>query len=116
MILGMRKFDPKLRAAFKRYQTQDKKTGDQKKAKQLQQSFERGLTFLGITAVEDTLQDNASRTIARLSQSGLKVWICTGDKYETTLGIAKACELIKNDSRDTLSIIKENYDQITQQI
>jgi len=63
------------------------------------------LTFLGITAVEDALQWNASETIKRLKDSGLKIWIATGDKYETTLGVVKACKLINASQVDNMAVL-----------
>lgn len=108
MVLAMRSFTPKMRAAFKRFQNDKTKGNNIDLAKKLQQSFECDLTFLGITAVEDTLQLDAPQTIERLSHSGIKVWICTGDKYETTLGIAKACQLVPIDQRNNVIIIEEN--------
>ena len=68
------------------------------------------MTFLGITAVEDTLQWQVPQTIQRISMSGLKVWICTGDKYETTLGVAKACQLVKSDTFSQVVMIMENLE------
>ncbi len=64
------------------------------------------MTFLGLTGVEDSLQWQAAQTIARMRDSGLKMWICTGDKYETTLGIAKSCNLIK-DYENVVPVISE---------
>lgn len=58
------------------------------------------MTFLGVSAVEDTLQWNAPETISMLRKSGIQVWICTGDKYETTLGVAHACSLTKDLSEE----------------
>lgn len=64
------------------------------------------MTFLGMTAVEDTLQWHAQQTIARLKNSGLRIWICTGDKFETTLGVAQQCELITHNSK-VIPIVSE---------
>ena len=71
------------------------------------------MTFLGMSAVEDTLQWQAQETIARLKNSGLKVWICTGDKFETTLGVAQQCELI-NDESKVIPIVTEKETVITE--
>jgi len=54
----------------------------------MQQYIEANMTYLGLSGVEDSLQWQARQTIARLKDSGLKMWICTGDKFETTLAIA----------------------------
>lgn len=38
------------------------------------------LQLLGVTAIEDRLQDKVPETIALLQRAGLKVWVLTGDK------------------------------------
>jgi phospholipid-translocating ATPase len=48
---------------------------------------------LGITAVEDELQESVERVIKKLRAAGIKTWILTGDKMETTLHIAHKCDL-----------------------
>ena len=70
----------------------------------MQSILEQDFMFLGATAVEDTLQWKAAETIDRLRQSGFKMWICTGDKLETTLSVAKACKLYTKDSENVLCI------------
>lgn len=36
--------------------------------------------LLGVTAIEDQLQEGVPETIALLQQAGIKVWVLTGDK------------------------------------
>lgn len=38
------------------------------------------LQLLGVTAIEDRLQDQVPETITLLQRAGLKVWVLTGDK------------------------------------
>lgn len=38
------------------------------------------LSFAGVTAIEDKLQDGVPETIANLSMAGMKIWVLTGDK------------------------------------
>jgi len=55
---------------------------------------EQRLNFVGITAVEDKLQDGVPETIAALrGEAGLRVWVLTGDKVETAVEIAKSVQL-----------------------
>lgn len=56
--------------------------------------IEQGMTYVGISAIEDKLQDGVPETIARLRMAGIKIWVLTGDKEETAVNIAKACRLI----------------------
>lgn len=44
---------------------------------------ESGLTMLGVTGVEDLLQDDVKACIVDFKSAGCKVWILTGDKGAT---------------------------------
>ena len=50
--------------------------------------------MVGITAIEDRLQDGVPLAIHRFLNAGIKVWMLTGDKLETAENIAKSCRLI----------------------
>jgi phospholipid-translocating ATPase len=49
--------------------------------------IEQHLLLLGATAIEDKLQDGVPETIADLKEAGIKVWVLTGDKLETAIGM-----------------------------
>ena len=55
---------------------------------ELAQKIETDLILLGMSAVEDSLQDKVKETITRLLQADIKVWMITGDKLETAENIA----------------------------
>ncbi|CDW80139.1 probable phospholipid-transporting atpase iib-like [Stylonychia lemnae] len=50
--------------------------------------LEHDLEFLGVTGVEDKLQNNVQLTIESLKSAGIQVWMLTGDKVETATSIA----------------------------
>jgi magnesium-transporting ATPase (P-type) len=50
--------------------------------------IETGFTLLGVTGVEDRLQDECSITLEALRKSGIKIWVLTGDKKETAVNIS----------------------------
>ncbi|KAG5185933.1 hypothetical protein JKP88DRAFT_310634 [Tribonema minus] len=56
---------------------------------------ERDLEVLGVTAIEDKLQDDVPNTIADLGRAGIKVWVLTGDKEETAINIGYSCRLLE---------------------
>eukprot|EP00667_Euglena_gracilis_P002904 EG_transcript_2910 len=58
------------------------------------EDLERDLELVGATAIEDKLQDGVPATIQKLRAAGIQVWILTGDKVETAINIAMACNLI----------------------
>lgn len=44
------------------------------------EELEHEMELLGITGVEDKLQDEVAMTIQKLRQGGIQVWMLTGDK------------------------------------
>jgi phospholipid-transporting ATPase len=58
--------------------------------------IEKDMVLLGITAVEDRLQDEAPEVIAEIIQAGITFWMLTGDKEETAVNIGFSCKLIEN--------------------
>ena len=61
----------------------------------LYSKFEENLEILGITAVDDKLNESVPGTIKEIREAGIKIWILTGDKIETTKSIALSCGLLK---------------------
>uniref|UniRef100_A0A3Q1G781 ATPase phospholipid transporting 8B3 n=1 Tax=Acanthochromis polyacanthus TaxID=80966 RepID=A0A3Q1G781_9TELE len=64
----------------------------------LYDQMERDLQLLGVTAIEDRLQEGVPETIALLQEAGLKVWVLTGDK-KTAVNIGYSCKLLDPDTR-----------------
>ncbi|XP_067898450.1 phospholipid-transporting ATPase IF [Heterodontus francisci] len=52
--------------------------------------IERDLHLLGVSGVEDKLQDKVPETIEALKLAGIKVWVLTGDKQETAISVSLA--------------------------
>jgi cation transport ATPase len=50
--------------------------------------LEHDLCLLGATAIEDRLQDGVPETIKDLKLAGIKIWVATGDKLETAIGMS----------------------------
>lgn len=65
--------------------------------------LEIGMNCLGITAIEDRLQDEVPEVIADLAKAGIIVWMLTGDKLETAINIGRSCNLVLQDT--TLSML-----------
>ena len=56
-------------------------------------SIEVNMDFLGVTGVEDKLQEGVDKVIGKLNSGGIKVWMLTGDKVETAKCIAISTNL-----------------------
>lgn len=53
----------------------------------LSDELEQDLRLLGATAIEDRLQDGVPEAIADLKRAGIKIWVATGDRLETAIGM-----------------------------
>ncbi|KAG1939757.1 phospholipid-transporting ATPase IC isoform X1 [Pimephales promelas] len=74
-------------------------TGNQDTAlEDIYDQMEKDLTLLGVTAIEDRLQEGVPETIATLRRAGVKVWVLTGDKTETAVNVGYACKLMDPDT------------------
>ncbi|KAF8519354.1 aminophospholipid-transporting P-type ATPase [Hysterangium stoloniferum] len=60
----------------------------------VQQHLEQNLELLGLTGVEDKLQDDVKSTLELLRNAGIKIWMLTGDKIETATCIAISTKLV----------------------
>merc|ERR1711871_420264 len=85
--------------------------------------LESGMQLLGITAIEDRLQDEVPECIAAFIKAGIVVWMLTGDKEETAVQIAGSCNLIHQNTKshyitkvkhsaEFYDIVKKTYDTL----
>ena len=56
--------------------------------------LEHDLELLGLTGVEDKLQEDVRTTFELLRNAGVKIWMLTGDKIETARCIAISTKLV----------------------
>lgn len=67
------------------------------------EKIETDMDLIGVTAVEDLLQDDVKASIETLRKAGIKVWMLTGDKMETAKTISVTTGLYS--SGDTLFLL-----------
>jgi len=58
------------------------------------EDVEKDIKMLGITGVEDLLQDDVAKCIIDFKEAGCKVWILTGDKGATANQIGISCGVL----------------------
>ncbi|KAJ3260318.1 putative aminophospholipid-translocase [Boothiomyces macroporosus] len=98
LVFGRKVLSPE---HYEEFQEQFKiaKTALKKRAESIQSVIstylERDLELLGLTGVEDKLQDNVKLTLQLLRQAGIKIWMLTGDKIETARCIAISSKLVE---------------------
>ena len=89
-------------------------------------ALEKGMTVVGVTAIEDRLQDEVPEVIADLAKAGIIVWMLTGDKLETAVNIGYSCNLLVPNMNiimisgvdkfeDFASLLKKEYDLLSAQ-
>ena len=66
-------------------------TGREDKIAKVAELIENDFNLIGMTAIEDKLQEQVPETIAFMRQTGIKIWVLTGDKIETALNIGISC-------------------------
>ena len=76
------------------------------------EEVETDLKLVGITAVEDLLQEDVASCIKDFRLAGIKVWMLTGDKGETALEIGLRCGLYDRKSMNVLKV-PESTDEET---
>ena len=77
----------------------------------LQEEIEINLELVAATAIEDKLQDEVGPTIATLKETGIKVWVLTGDKIETAINIGYSCQLL-NDTLEKIMIDGNSKEEV----
>ncbi|KAI7854229.1 hypothetical protein BDC45DRAFT_463467 [Circinella umbellata] len=73
----------------------------------IEEVLETELELLGLTGVEDKLQDGVKNTLEILRNAGLRIWMLTGDKIETATCIAVSSKLVsRNQNIHQISKLK----------
>ena len=62
------------------------------------EEVESNLTLLGVTGVEDELQDDIKKCIQDFNEAGIHFWMLTGDKGETAEEIGYSCGMFSKDN------------------
>ena len=79
------------------------------------EEIEQDMVPLGITAIEDKLQEGVPKTISNLALANIKLWVLTGDKMETAENIGFACNLL-TESMNRSYLDGETPEAVTKQL
>lgn len=63
-------------------------------ARVVEEHLEHDLELLGVTGVEDKLQQDVKPSLELLRNAGIKIWMLTGDKVETARCVAISAKLV----------------------
>eukprot|EP00055_Hartaetosiga_balthica_P010544 m.45368 g.45368 ORF g.45368 m.45368 type:complete len:1297 (-) comp7215_c1_seq2:20-3910(-) len=75
-------------------------------------AIETEMTLLGITAVEDRLQDGVVDTLQKLRRAGINVWVLTGDKVQTAINISLSAGHFTAQTKQLQAIDIRTRDQV----
>jgi len=97
LVVGRKKMSEEAYTTFKEQYHQASVRVDGRNdamAKVVSEHLELDLELLGLTGVEDKLQDGVKSTLELLRNAGIKIWMLTGDKVETATCIAISTKLV----------------------
>lgn len=97
LVVGRKRLSSEAWQEFdKRYQYAKASIEDRNEAQAavVSELLEKDLELLGVTGVEDKLQEDVKLTLELLRNAGLKIWMLTGDKIETATCIAISSKLV----------------------
>ena len=85
--------------------------------------LESDITLLGVSALEDKLQDEVEKDIKKFIDAGINFWMITGDKMDTAESIGYSCGIVSEDTdvykiketNDVESVIK-SMEEISKKI
>ncbi|CAG9312035.1 unnamed protein product [Blepharisma stoltei] len=73
-------------------------TNSESRLKEVANLYEKDLYIIGAVAIEDKLQDGVSETVSSLRKAGIKIWMMTGDRRETSISTAYASTLFDSET------------------
>ena len=120
LSVGFKIIDDKSYQEFKDnlHQANSDLENKKEKVEEVYNKLEQDIILLGGTIVEDKLQDQVPETIKDLRLAKIKIWMLTGDKFETAFNIGLSCNLIstqmmifkiKGEEIDSISIFLKDY-------
>lgn len=80
------------------------------KIKNVLNYLETNMEFLGVTGVEDKLQEDVYQTLENIRNAGIQIWMLTGDKAETAICTAISAGIKENSS--DVYIMKDIEDEM----
>ncbi|OWZ24311.1 Phospholipid-translocating p-type flippase [Phytophthora megakarya] len=66
---------------------------------QIISELECRLVLIGVSAIEDKIQDGVPEALEKFRAAGIKVWMLTGDRADTATNVAHAVRLVSTEMR-----------------
>ncbi|XP_034131766.1 phospholipid-transporting ATPase ID isoform X9 [Drosophila guanche] len=88
----------------------------EEKLNEIYEEIESDMQLVGVTAIEDKLQDGVPKAIANLQSAGIKIWVLTGDKQETAINIGYSCQLLTDELADVFIVDGNSVEEVEKQL
>ncbi|XP_032576601.1 phospholipid-transporting ATPase ID isoform X6 [Drosophila sechellia] len=88
----------------------------EQKLNAIYEEIESEMQLVGVTAIEDKLQDGVPKSIANLQNAGIKIWVLTGDKQETAINIGYSCQLLTDELADVFIVDGNSVEEVEKQL
>ncbi|KAH8288513.1 hypothetical protein KR054_004161 [Drosophila jambulina] len=88
----------------------------EQKLNAMYEEIESDMQLVGVTAIEDKLQDGVPKSIANLQNAGIKIWVLTGDKQETAINIGYSCQLLTDELADVFIVDGNSVEEVEKQL
>uniref|UniRef100_A0A1I8B4S0 Phospholipid-transporting ATPase n=1 Tax=Meloidogyne hapla TaxID=6305 RepID=A0A1I8B4S0_MELHA len=75
------------------------------------EKVECNLRLVGVSAIEDKLQENVPLTIRTLLSAGIFIWMLTGDKLETAIQISHSSSITSKDTK-LMKIVEKSFEEV----
>ncbi|EZG48332.1 putative ATPase [Gregarina niphandrodes] len=99
LVLAYKEINEDTYQQWKRGLLAAQKTNDDAAVLNTSLYLEQDLEYQGITGIEDLLADEVPETVESLLKAGIKIWMLTGDKFETAFNIGLGTNLIRQNSK-----------------
>ncbi|CAK5122369.1 unnamed protein product [Meloidogyne enterolobii] len=113
LCFGMRELEPEFYSnwieEFKTSSTSLEKR--EEKLAAVSERVECNLRLIGVSAIEDKLQENVPLTIRTLLSAGIFIWMLTGDKLETAIQISHSSSITSKDTK-LMKIVEKSFEAV----
>ena len=131
LVIGQKKLEEKEYNEFWSEYQQLKVSSEKSRTRKLLKLYdlyEQNLDLVGVSGIEDKLQEGVPDTIYKLIEADIRIWVLTGDKQvfeyfyimlifkkETAIEIGKSCKLIQ-ENMDLVILTSETENEVIRKI
>lgn len=117
LLLCRKEIDPEFCADWiKRFNAAQMEIDRDLQSQLLFEEIEHSFELIGVTAIEDKLQEKVPETVSFFREAGVQMWMLTGDKRETAVNIARSANLLNEDNSEVHTINADTLKECSKQL